>query len=211
MATQMGSLLSSVALNAFTLIRALMHTHAFSHSSICKHTDVGSHILGSDYKPWLLFYISLSLFLLPFTDLSVSVLASPLVCHSWSYFLSFLAFLSLSLTTTIKDRLSQQELDAAKEYDQILQEYMDDVGVDLCKGMQPPKSVRIAVKVKEDFGKSTYSFIHLNFSIFQNLPTFLPSSPCIHKSNFSALPRRAGNGLRRDEPATQHNPLHAPR
>jgi len=73
--------------------------------------------------------------------------------------LSFLSFFSLSLTTTIKDRLSQQELDAAKEYDQILQEYMDEVGVDLCKGMQPPKSVRIAVKVKEDFGKSTQSFI----------------------------------------------------
>ncbi len=102
---------------------------------------------------------------------------SPVPC-----LLSFLSFFSLSLTTTIKDRLSQQELDAAKEYDQILQEYMDDVGVDLCKGMQPPKSVRIAVKVKEDFGKSTHSFIHLNFSIFQNLPIFLPSSPCIQKS-----------------------------
>ena len=30
---------------------------------------------------------------------------------------------------------------------------MDDVGEDLCKNMQPPKSVRIAVKVKEDFGE----------------------------------------------------------
>lgn len=52
-----------------------------------------------------------------------------------------------------QDRLSQPELDAARDYDQLLQEYMDDVGEDLCKNMQPPKSVRIAVKVKEDFGE----------------------------------------------------------
>lgn len=53
----------------------------------------------------------------------------------------------------LADRLSQPELDAAREYDHLLQKYMDDVGEDLCKGMQPPKSVRIAVKVKEDFGE----------------------------------------------------------
>lgn len=48
-------------------------------------------------------------------------------------------------------------MDAAREYDQLLQKYMDDVGEDLCKGMQPPKSVRIAVKVKEDFGQFSFS------------------------------------------------------
>jgi hypothetical protein len=57
-----------------------------------------------------------------------------------------------------QDRLSQSELDGARDYDQILQEYMDDVGEDLCKNMQPPKSVRIAVKVKEDFGQCCAKF-----------------------------------------------------
>ena len=53
----------------------------------------------------------------------------------------------------LQDRLSQQETDAAREYDELLQKYMDDVGEDICKGVQPPKSVRIQVKVKEDFGQ----------------------------------------------------------
>ena len=52
-----------------------------------------------------------------------------------------------------QDRLSQQEKDAAREYDELLQTYMDQVGLDLTRNMQPPKSVRIQVKVKEDFGE----------------------------------------------------------
>ena len=48
--------------------------------------------------------------------------------------------------------MSQPELDAAREYDELLQKYMDAVGTDLCKCMQPPKSVRIAVKAKENWG-----------------------------------------------------------
>merc|ERR1712216_812558 len=53
----------------------------------------------------------------------------------------------------LKHRLSQQEKDAAREYDELLQTYMDQVGLDLTRNMQPPKSVRIQVKVKEDFGE----------------------------------------------------------
>ena len=58
-----------------------------------------------------------------------------------------------------QDLLSQPELDAAREYDELLQNYMDAVGTDLCKCMQPPKSVRIAVKAKENWGSPSEKFI----------------------------------------------------
>ena len=60
--------------------------------------------------------------------------------------------LRTQISPFVQDLLSQPELDAAREYDELLETYMHAVGTDLCKCMQPPKSVRVAVKVKENWG-----------------------------------------------------------
>ncbi|KAK0410338.1 hypothetical protein QR680_005074 [Steinernema hermaphroditum] len=57
------------------------------------------------------------------------------------------------LPPEIKANLSEAENDWYSEYNRNLAEYQNHMGVDLMRGMEPPKSLLIQVRVLEDYGE----------------------------------------------------------
>jgi len=52
-----------------------------------------------------------------------------------------------------QEKVSQQELNLIKEYDNLLSSYIVDTGVAITDDLEPPKSTKITVRVLQDVGE----------------------------------------------------------